>query len=55
MKAEVVLEAGETLLSILMDTPAEKNFSPAPVMTMAVTLSSKRARMMASSKSRNMP
>jgi hypothetical protein len=43
-----------TALSIEMSAPAQKNFSPAPASTITCTPSSKRARRMASSRSRIM-
>ena len=52
---KLYLKPGLTLFSIWMEAPAEKKEAPFPVKTMQVTLSSKRARTMASSMSRIMP
>ncbi len=46
------LKVGFTVLSMLMLAPAQKNFSPAPRITITCTASSKRACRMASSRSR---
>jgi hypothetical protein len=46
------LKVGVASWSIRMSAPAQKNFSPAPVRTMACTVSSKRAFRIASSRAR---
>ena len=43
------LKPGVTVLSMPMFAPAQKNFSPAPVMTITSTWSAKRARTIAAS------